>query len=266
MRLTGDLWGPQSPTKRLEGGARKVVEIEEIIGRATQGVTRPFICRGDDSNIYFVKGAGAGRRSQICELVAGRLAVEFGLPIAPFELVTVPAELIALRARDDLADLGQGVAFGSRRCNVTELTRSRIADVPSDLARDVLAFDWWIRNADRTLTDQGGNPNLFWDVDHEALVVIDHNQAFDRTFSPTDFFGQHAFASEQHRLFSDWVAQEAYRQRMRDALLILPSVWASVPFEWRFVDPEYTVEADFDESQTEELLNRYQDVEFWRLA
>ena len=36
------------------------VVIEEIIGRSVQGVTRPFICRGDDGIVYFVKGRGAG--------------------------------------------------------------------------------------------------------------------------------------------------------------------------------------------------------------
>lgn len=239
------------------------VEIEEIIGRATQGVTRPFICRADDGEIYFVKGNGAGRRSQICELVAGRLATEFGLPIAPFELVVVSPALISLKSRSDLTELGAGIAFGSRRRNVTELTSSRALEVPSTLARDVLAFDWWIRNADRTLTEQGGNPNLFWDVDDQALVVIDHNQAFDRHFSKQEFLEQHAFAVETRALFGDWVIQAEYQQRMQDALEALPSIWGDVPPEWKYVDPEGTVAADFDVEETEELLNKCRAEGFW---
>ena len=50
-----------------------IVQIVEIIGRATQGVTKPFICRGEDEEIYFVKGRGAGKRSLICEWVVGNL-------------------------------------------------------------------------------------------------------------------------------------------------------------------------------------------------
>jgi hypothetical protein len=45
-------------------------------------------------------------------------------------------------------------------------------------------FDWRIKNGDRTQTDVGGNPNLFWDVDNDSLLVLDHNQAFDPDFAP----------------------------------------------------------------------------------
>lgn len=242
------------------------VEIEEIIGRATQGVTRPFICRADDGEIYFVKGNGAGRRSQICELVAGKLATEFNLPIAPFELVMVSPELVSLKSRSDLAELGVGIAFGSRRRNVTELTKSRALDVCPILARDVLAFDWWVRNADRTLTEQGGNPNLFWDVNDQSLVVLDHNQAFDRHFSKQSFLEQHAFSAERRSLFGDWVVQAEYQKRMQAALEILPSIWKSVPPEWKYVDSERTVEADFDIEETEQLLKLCLSDGFWSLT
>jgi hypothetical protein len=30
------------------------IEIIEIMGRSRQGITRPFICRGDDGHVYFV--------------------------------------------------------------------------------------------------------------------------------------------------------------------------------------------------------------------
>lgn len=80
------------------------VQVVEVLRRSEQGMTRPFICRGDDGEIYFVKGVGAGRRSQICEWVAGKLASAFGLPIAPFRLLDVPEELIeADGARNDRA-------------------------------------------------------------------------------------------------------------------------------------------------------------------
>jgi hypothetical protein len=82
------------------------VQIVEIMGRSTQGITRPFKCRGDDGHIYFVKGHGAGRRSQICEWIAGQLAFRLGLPIAPFEIVDVPEELIRLDFSGELQDLG----------------------------------------------------------------------------------------------------------------------------------------------------------------
>ncbi len=70
------------------------IEIVEVLRRSNQGLTRLFICRGDDGNTYFVKGRDAGRRNQVCEWITGRLAVLLRLPVAPFEIVVVPEELL----------------------------------------------------------------------------------------------------------------------------------------------------------------------------
>jgi len=50
------------------------ITITEILGRAEQGMTRPFVCRGDDWMTYYVKGAYAGLRSLCCEWVASAVA------------------------------------------------------------------------------------------------------------------------------------------------------------------------------------------------
>lgn len=176
------------------------LEIVEIIGRAQQGITQPFICRGEDDQVYFVKGRGAGRRSLVCEWIAGQLGRRLGLPIAPFEIVEIPEQLLAVAMRDDLNELGVGRAFGSRKMPVVELSVSLIDQVPEDIQRDVLAFDWWVRNADRSLGETGGNPNLFWDTGNEALVVLDHNQAFDPGFSALDFVESRALERIDRRL------------------------------------------------------------------
>lgn len=118
----------------------------------------PYICRADDDEVYFVKGAGAGRRSQIAEWIAGKLGLALGLPIAPFEIVDVPEALLEFDSSLDLTDLGAGPAFGSQRQEAMELTASAVSEVPACLQRDLLAFDWWIHNSDRLLTEKGGNP------------------------------------------------------------------------------------------------------------
>ena len=41
------------------------LEVVEIIGRSKQGFTKPYICRCDDGEIYFVKGRSATRRGLI---------------------------------------------------------------------------------------------------------------------------------------------------------------------------------------------------------
>lgn len=241
------------------------VEIVEIIGRSEQGITKPFICRGDDDQIYFVKGRGAGNRSLICEWVAGQLGRRLGLPIAPFEIVDVPQALLSYAMRDDLTALGAGKAFGSRKISVVELSASRVDAVPAEIQQDVLAFDWWIRNDDRTLGEAGGNPNLFWDVGNEGLVVIDHNQAFDPTFSLLDFVDLHAFRGQWDKLAGDWVMQQEYVQRFMAALSDWGDICNTVPPEWWFVDVEQTVKTDFDVQATYQLLMRCQTDAFWSL-
>ena len=112
-----------------------MVQIVEIMGRSEQGITHPFICRGDDDNTYFVKGSGAGRRSLVCEWIAGHLAVALGLPIAPFKIVEVPVELV--EGNPLYSDLGDGPAFGSLRQTIMELNYAGINLVPDEIQRDV---------------------------------------------------------------------------------------------------------------------------------
>lgn len=140
-----------------------MVEIIEVLGRSPQGKTEPFICRGDDGETYYVKGIGAGRRSQICEWIGGCLARRFGLPVPDFCIVEVPPELMDLDLGVDLHALGAGPAFGSKsEEELMELKSSTVGLIPAQTRRDVLVFDWWVRNMDRTLSSCGGNPNLFW--------------------------------------------------------------------------------------------------------
>lgn len=90
------------------------VQIVEIFDRSIQGVTRPFFCRCEDGQTWFVKGRGAGRQSLIAEYVGGRLARSLGLPVPDFEVVEVPPDLIKWSGREDANELGAGLAFGSR--------------------------------------------------------------------------------------------------------------------------------------------------------
>lgn len=239
------------------------VEIVEVMRRSTQGMTRPYICRGDDGHVYFVKGVGAGRRSQLCEWIAGSLALEIGLPVAPFEIVHVPDELIELEAGLDLGDLGIGPAFASRECGVSELSFSRVKDVPSELQQQVLAFDWWIHNADRILTARGGNPNLFWDEGAGELVVIDHNQAFDQAFDPHDFLAHHVFRAQAATIHHDWLRRHELADAMIAALQHWDSILEQVPEEWWYLDEELITRVDFDHEAIRQGLAQVNRDEFW---
>src|SRR5438128_878994 len=141
------------------------VTIVEVIGRAEQGVTRPFVCRGGDELTYFVKGAYAGKSSLCCEWVGNRL-VKLLLPTTPlgapmFGMAEVPRALIEGSARPDIRHLGEGLVFASRRIeDGQELTWAAAQGWPQETIALLLLLDLWLQNEDRSLSALGGNPNL----------------------------------------------------------------------------------------------------------
>jgi len=239
------------------------IEIVEIIRRSEQGMTRPYICRGEDDQIYFVKGLSAGRRSLFGEWIAGHLGVALGLPIAPFVLVSVSEELFSLDSSSASFELGAGVAFGSLKQAVTELSYSVLGQIPLESKRDLLVFDWWVKNGDRNYTENGGNPNLFWQPADEKLVIIDHNQAFDYEVNKENFFDTHIFRDHASSLCNDWLYQDEYRERLGEALGQWDEIVKHIPKSWFFIDNEMTVPADFDLEAAYAVLARYKDNEFW---
>lgn len=117
--------------------------IVEVIKRSKQGATEPFVCRADDDRIYFVKGKSAGPASLVKEWVAGKLAQAIELPIAPFEIVNVPQELIDYSGDMDLSQLGSGEAFGSEGIPFCrDVSLNDCAHIPTEIQRKIVAFDW----------------------------------------------------------------------------------------------------------------------------
>jgi hypothetical protein len=215
------------------------IRIVEILDRSTQGVTRPFICRGDDSQLYYVKGRFAGHRALICEWIAGQIGMRLGLPIPDYRLAAVPETLIAFTARDDLSDLGAGTAFASQQiANADELTYIYIDQLDLTLRAAVLLFDWWTLNGDRTLSEYGGNPNILWVHHTHRPYFIDHNMAFDES-SVADFWSHHIFAAAR----SVWTAdfRRTTEPRMHAALSDLERWWRELPVEWTEIDTGLTL-------------------------
>jgi len=239
------------------------VEIVEVIRRSEHGMTEPFLCRGDNEKFYFVKGIGAGRESQIKEWVAGNLAKHFGIPVAPFTIVNVPEEILELLSPKFAYDLGAGPAFGSEERRVMELSYSQVPEVPVDVRKAVLCFDWWISNGDRTLTERGGNPNLFWEPGTRDLIVIDHNQAFDDDFCPDDFFKYHAFKGVSSGIADDLVERELYTSKMKAALEQWTMIEEGLPEEWLYKDKEMTLRVDVTLDLLRDHLQRFEGSAFW---
>ena len=253
------------------------LEVVEIIGRSEQGFTKPYICRCDDGEVYFVKGRSATRRGLINEWLCANLADAFGLPIAPFALAEVPQELMEADLTGWLKDLGAGAVFASRKVMGQELAASQVLNIPADLRRDVLVFDWWVRNNDRNLTAKGGNVNLLWqpgqlvrDDDYQraaegSVAVIDHNLALDADFSKADFCHAHVFAGDLADTFSDFLLREAFSQRLRQALDVFEGAWDNLPPAWGFVDEEQTMPSDYPKAEVQAMLNLMESPAFWNL-
>lgn len=240
--------------------------IVEVIGRSEQGRTRPFLCRGDDGEVYFVKGLPvATPRGLVAELISARLGERFGLPIAPWFVADLPSELIEADPVQ-YRDLGVGSVFASQRVHAVEMAFEHRQLVPVQLRRDLLAFDWWIRNSDRSLSEVGGNPNLLWNpAGDRGLVVIDHNLAFDGAFSASDFTATHVFADEVPGVFGDLVTRQMYVERFQEALAGWQEDCDNVPLSWGFRDPEQTISAGPLLDEFRRILDRAFEDDFWLL-
>jgi len=232
------------------------VRIVEIISRSEQGITRPFLCRGEDGRQYFVKGGGAGRRALISEWLAGQIGLHLGLPIPNFQQMIISREIVEFSAREDIQELGAGTGFGSQLVeNTDELAYLFIEQIDPKLRAKVLLYDWWVHNGDRTLSAEGGNPNLLWVHHDHRLYVIDHNLAF----SEDDYFwDQHIFRESRAMWTQEFIAE--MEPVMGTALGQLAQWWGELPDEWLEVDTGLTLEV------VRRLLSRYEDSSgiFWR--
>jgi len=239
------------------------IEVVEVQRRASQGATRPFLCKASDGKAYFVKGRGAGFRSLICEWVVGCLGRRLGLPIPPFEILQVPEQLLDIPNSIGLTDLGSGPVFGSRMMVVNELTMVYLEKIPVETQLDILAFDWWVRNADRTLTEKGGNPNLFVEPSTSSLVVLDHNLSFDPDFRKQEVLECHAFKNQRQKLLGDLVYRQLYSEKFKSILGRWTDICEKVPEEWKYFDGIDSVETNFSFEEALECLNKYEQDSFW---
>lgn len=205
----------------------------------------------------------AGRDSQIKEWISGNLALHFDIPVAPFKLVYVPEEILEVLPADQAGALGAGPAFGSVERRVTEITFPQIRAVPLEIRKALLCFDWWISNGDRCLSENGGNPNLFWEPNKPELVVIDHNQAFDPDVTAETFFRDHIFHDVSAEIADDLVERQIYTDRMNKALDHWDAIVAQLPDEWFYIDPEMTIEVGLTTQVLKMHLLRCLNDDFW---
>lgn len=171
------------------------------------------------------------------------------MPIPAFTLLQVPPELVSALGPEVVA-LGHGAVFGSlQQTGVQEFAVTQLKRVDVEQRRMLLAFDWWVENADRSLSPHGGNPNLLWNAAQSKLVVIDHNLAFDADFDDASFFETHVFRQEAATLFDDLVCRAEISALLDAALSCFDAAVQGIPPEWLWLDGEartLPVQVDFD--------------------
>lgn len=212
------------------------LQVTEIVRRLDQGMTRPFLVRAEDDALYVAKGRETTQRGLIAEWICAHLAQYLGLSIPFFSLLQVPPELAAALGPEASA-LGHGTVFGSLQASgVQEFAVTQLKQVDAGQRRLLLAFDWWVENADRSLSPHGGNPNLLWRASESKLFVIDHNLAFDVAFDEVAFFETHVFRQDADALFADLVCRAETSALFDAALTCFDAAIQSLPSAWLWLD------------------------------
>jgi hypothetical protein len=162
-----------------------------------EGGSLPAVLDTDEAGLFVAKfrGAGQGARALVAELIAGLLALHAGLPVPELALIHLDAAFGRTERDPEIQDILKGSrglnvglrylegAFPYDSVAVPEL-------VPPALAADVVWFDAFLTNIDRTPR----NPNILvwgqapWLIDHGAALYFHHDwPALDEARTRTPF-------------------------------------------------------------------------------
>lgn len=208
------------------------MECLEIIRQIRHGAMHPLLCRADDGAYYVVKPFSSGSDwPLVLEWICARLGRAVNLPIPNYRRIWISEELAeAWDAVPSNRPIEPGVGFGSQyvenAIECSSLQVEKLKQGAPDLARRLLAFDWWVRNKDRILE----NPNLLWTGDARRFYAIDHEQAAQEADSIDLFWMLHLFASLE-RDEPVWLPEDL-KAEFRQALGLRSTIWSELPSEW----------------------------------
>ena len=207
----------------------ETIDLTEILDRAENGVSSPFICRCSDGEIYYVKSRETIGYDALCsEMIAACIAYDWGLPIPICRFIRVDPLFLTFSGRSDVADLKTSPVWGVQEVpQVTIYTENQRKFLDDDLCQKIILFDWFIKNEDRT----SGNPNLLWDFTARKLTVIDHNNAFDIMFDVKEFCREHVFREDKEK-----IRKKRFEKLIKESILHLNDYFSLLPDEWRDED------------------------------
>lgn len=153
-----------------------------------EGGSLPAVVEGDDDGTWVAKfrGAGQGPKALVAEVLAGELARALGLPMPELVLLELDPALAAAEPDFEVQELlerSPGLNLGMDFLpGALPLAAPGLAGIPPGLAADVVWFDAFVSNVDRTPR----NPNMLlwhrrlWLIDHGAALYVHHGWNDDR--------------------------------------------------------------------------------------
>jgi hypothetical protein len=215
----------------------RTVTATRYVTPLREGGSLPGLVEADDDGLYVVKfrAAGQGLKALVAEVLVGRLAQLAGLPVPELVLVELEPALGAAEPDPEInelitrsAGLNLGVDFlpGS-----LDFNPARPDAVSSGFASEVVWFDSWTTNVDRTVR----NPNLL--VWHGRTWLIDHGAALYRHHAGAGFV---AHAHDPFPLIAEHVLLRyagglAEADRRLSAVFVpavIEQALAAIPDEW----------------------------------
>jgi hypothetical protein len=208
-----------------------------------EGGSVPAIIEADDDGMYVAKfrGAGQGPKALVAELIGGEIGRALGLAVP--ELVLVELDEAFGRAERDpelqgplKASVGLNLALDYLPGSFMFDQRATASEVDSLLASQIVWFDAYITNPDRTAR----NPNILsW---HGKLWLIDHGASlyFHYAWDIATLPRHRPFPAIRNHLLLLWATQlaavdERLRARLSDETLA--EIIAAVPSEWLADEP-----------------------------
>ena len=209
-----------------------------------EGGSLPAIVETKNGDQFVVKfrGAGQGPKALIAELIAAGIGAALGLPVPPYGIVDIEQGFGEAEPDPEIQDLLRGSV--GRNFGIAYLSGALgydpVADrefVAKELAADIVWFDAYISNVDRTAR----NPNLLlwhdklWLIDHGASLYLHHTNG-DWTARAQERFTM----IDKHILLKqagDLTESDA-RVSPRLSEAVFTAIVADVPDEWLDGEPE----------------------------
>ncbi len=208
--------------------------ISTILKISEQGISRPYVCTDEKGEIRWCKGNHTGIRSVISEWICARLARQLELPIPDFAILKLDLSLFNEWRRyksevpPEIVTAANQYVFASLNISNSKDVmepKEDLAHIDKTLLARIYLFDHIIQNTDRT----SWNSNL---LVNGNVYIIDHNNAFDPSFSPSAFAEEHVL-----REFKDAICKEE-KTRIRHTVAelaagtFLDEIWSEMPDAW----------------------------------